>query len=63
MMYILFIYLCKNIFDIFNCAPTTPPDGRVYLTAVFEECTTPISGVQAKLGTPRAASLAARASS
>jgi hypothetical protein len=52
LMYILFIYLCKNIFDIFNCAPTTPSDGKLYLTAVFEECTTPISGVQAKLFAP-----------
>ena len=40
-MYVMYIYLTRNVLDIFNCTPTDPPDGRTYLTAVFEECGIP----------------------
>ena len=38
LMYVMYIYLTRNVLDIFNCSPTDPPDGKTYLTAVFEEC-------------------------
>jgi hypothetical protein len=41
LMYVMYIYLTRNVLDIFNCSPTDPPDGRTYLTAVFEECGIP----------------------
>jgi hypothetical protein len=33
-------YLTRTIFDVFNCLPTTPPDGAKhgYLQVVFEPC-------------------------
>ncbi len=34
--------------DVFNCAPTTPPDGHLYLDVVFEECGIP-GGLQMTL--------------
>jgi hypothetical protein len=37
-MYLLYIYLTRNILDVFNCRPTDPPDGYTYLTVVFERC-------------------------
>jgi len=47
-MYLLYIYLTRNILDVFNCKPTDPPDGKTYLTVVFEECGKP-GGVQVTL--------------
>jgi hypothetical protein len=41
LMYILYIYLTRNVLDVFNCSPTDPDDGKTYLTAVFEECGVP----------------------
>jgi len=41
LMYVLYIYVTRNVLDMFNCQPTEPPDGRTYLTAVFEECGKP----------------------
>ena len=38
LMYIMYIYLTRNVLDVFNCSPTDPDDGKTYLTAVFEEC-------------------------
>jgi hypothetical protein len=31
MMYYLYLNLCRSILDVFNCQPTTPPDGHTYL--------------------------------
>jgi hypothetical protein len=31
MMYFLYLFLTRNVLDIFNCAPTDPPDGHTYL--------------------------------
>jgi hypothetical protein len=59
LMYLLYLYMTRTIIEVFNCAPTTPPDGKLYLTAVFEECTTPISGTQATLMLPAILGLAA----
>ena len=36
--YFLFLYLSKTTLDVFNCAPTDPPDGKEYLEVVFEPC-------------------------
>jgi hypothetical protein len=29
--YYLYLNLTRSVLDIFNCQPTTPPDGREYL--------------------------------
>ena len=34
--------------EVFNCTPTDPPDGKEYLSVVFEACGTP-GGTQARL--------------
>ena len=44
-MYIFYIYLVRNVLDVFNCAPTDPDDGHTYLQAVFVQCGVP-GGVQ-----------------
>jgi len=49
LMYVMYIYLTRNVLDIFNCTPTDPPDGKYYLTAVFEECYKPGSSQQVLL--------------
>jgi len=36
--YYLYLYISKTILDVFNCAPTDPPDGKQYLEVVFEAC-------------------------
>jgi hypothetical protein len=41
LLYIFYLYVTKTILDVFNCVPTEPPDGRLYLAAVFEECFLP----------------------
>lgn len=41
MLYFLYLYISKQILDIFNCSPTDPPDGKLYLQAVFEPCDKP----------------------
>ena len=48
LMYILYIYLTRTVLEVYNCTPTTPPDGKLYLAAVFEECGVP-GGTQATL--------------
>ncbi len=40
MFYFLYLYLTRTIFDIFNCAPTEPPDGHDYLSVSFVRCGT-----------------------
>jgi hypothetical protein len=41
LLYIFYLYVTKTILDVFNCVPTEPPDGKLYLAAVFEECWVP----------------------
>jgi len=42
LLYVLYLYLTRTIFDVFNCTPTFPPDGRLYLTvANHEQCGIP----------------------
>ena len=48
MFYYLYLYLTRTILDVFNCAPTDPPDGKTYLEVVFEECGVP-GGLQMRL--------------
>jgi hypothetical protein len=42
MMYYLYLNLTRSVLDIFNCQPTVPPDGhmylRTYLTILLLEC-------------------------
>jgi len=51
LFYILYLYLTRTILEIFNCAPTDPPDGYEYLSAVFERCGVP-GGTQMRLIVP-----------
>jgi hypothetical protein len=41
LLYMLYLYLTRTIFDVFNCTPTQPPDGYTYLSVVFERCGVP----------------------
>ena len=41
LFYLLYLYLTRTVFNVFSCTPTTPPDGKLYLTVVFEECGIP----------------------
>lgn len=36
-----YLYLTRTSLDIFNCAPTTPPDGYEYLSVDFVRCWEP----------------------
>jgi hypothetical protein len=38
LLYLLYLYLTRTILDVFNCAPLTPDDGKLYLQVVFEPC-------------------------
>ena len=38
LLYFLYLHETKTILDVFNCVPTSPPDGQKYLQAVFEPC-------------------------
>jgi hypothetical protein len=49
LLYIMYLYLTREMMDVFVCAPTTPPDGNLYLTSVMEKCTYPPTGTQATL--------------
>ena len=40
-LYFFYRYVTRTLLDVFNCVPTTPPDGRLYLQPVFEECGVP----------------------
>ena len=31
MFYVLYLYLVRTVLSIFNCVPTNPPDGQLYL--------------------------------
>lgn len=57
LLYFLYLQITKQILDIFNCVPTTPPDGRLYLQAVFEPCDEP-GGVRETLIVPAIIALA-----
>ena len=39
--YLMYLYISRTLLDVFNCTPTTPPDGKLYLQVVFEECGVP----------------------
>jgi hypothetical protein len=41
LLYLLYLYLTRTALDVFNCAPTSPPDGKLYLQVVFEACDAP----------------------
>ncbi len=42
LLYILYLYLTRTVFDVFNCTPTFPPDGKLYLSvASNEQCGVP----------------------
>jgi hypothetical protein len=42
LLYILYLYLTRTIFDVFNCTPTYPPDGYLHLSvAGSERCGVP----------------------
>ena len=45
---ILYLYLTRTVLDVFDCAPTDPPDGNEYLDVVFEPCWLP-GGLQLSL--------------
>lgn len=48
LFYVLYLYLVRTVLDIFNCVPTNPPDGQLYLTSVFAPCGVP-GGLQQSL--------------
>ena len=49
LLYILYLYLTRTVFDVFNCTPRFPPDGRFYLSvANNEQCGVP-GGTQVTL--------------
>lgn len=33
--YFLYIYITRLLLDVFNCTPTDPPDGKLYLQVRF----------------------------
>ena len=41
LMYYLYLLLTKTTFDAFNCQPTEPSDGKLYLEVEFIECYQP----------------------
>ena len=41
MMYYLYLLLTRTTFDAFNCQPTDPSDGKLYLEVDFIECYSP----------------------
>ena len=41
LMYFLYLYETRTMLDVFNCVPTSPPDGHLYLEVVFEQCGLP----------------------
>lgn len=48
LFYMLYLYLVRTVLDVFDCVPTTPPDGQLYMEATFEPCGIP-GGVQVTL--------------
>ena len=41
LFYMLYLYLVRTIFEVFNCVPSVPPDGQLYMMATFEACGVP----------------------
>jgi hypothetical protein len=37
LLYILYLYLTRTIFDVFNCTPSMPPDGYLHLSVANNE--------------------------
>lgn len=48
LFYVLYLYLVRTVLDVFDCVPTTPPDGQLYMAAVFVPCGVP-GGLQVSL--------------
>jgi hypothetical protein len=48
LIFYLYIFLTKTALDLFNCNPTTPPDGHRYLEVVFVQCNKP-GGMQLRM--------------
>jgi hypothetical protein len=36
LLYLLYLYITRTVLDVFDCTPTSPPDGFTYLKVVFE---------------------------
>merc|ERR1711871_1013834 len=47
-IYCMYLPMTRGVLEIYNCAPTRPPDGYEYMQAVFEKCWQP-GGVHAEL--------------
>jgi len=58
LLYLLYLYITRSVLDIFDCTPTSPPDGFTYLKVVFERCGVP-GGTQLTLLPAALAGLAA----
>jgi hypothetical protein len=41
LLYLLYLYITRTVLDVFDCTPTSPPDGFTYLKVVFERCGVP----------------------
>merc|ERR1711871_416826 len=37
-IYCMYLPMTRGVLEIYNCAPTRPPDGYEYMQAVFEKC-------------------------
>jgi amino acid transporter len=48
LFYMLYLYLVRSVLEVFNCVPSVPPDGQLYLQATFEPCGVP-GGTQVTL--------------
>ena len=36
MFRVLYIYLTRTALDVFNCVPTSPPDGNTYMAGLLQ---------------------------
>jgi len=36
MMYVLYLFLTRMTLDVFNCSPTDPPDGQLYMSGMTD---------------------------
>ncbi|RYE81986.1 MAG: hypothetical protein EOO65_06095, partial [Methanosarcinales archaeon] len=48
LLFLMYLYVTKTILSLWECQPTTPDDGNLYLQVVFEECGKP-GGIQETL--------------
>ena len=49
LLYILYLYLTRTVFNIFNCSPSTPPDDCLHLSVAGGECCGKPGGTQVTL--------------